>query len=373
MTTRNLGTVPVEIRGDDSTSVYLREEFAALPTAHSAAAVSVSRVSVDQIATTGARFGRLVIGDDGSVLIDYGTWLAKLDFTSTAESVVHFAVRTTASEHRLGKFVERGRDWNYLSSAESIAKNVIYDGLDQAIQIQNLNRQQTFIHASSLELDGVGVAVGGWGGVGKTSSVMQLVRERGYRFLSDDLGLIDASGMLFRSPKRLQIYPYNLVGIPGLHRHLFKGRGRVDHLQWHVLERLRGKKAVRRRVTAEEFFGPERVGTSAPLAVYVQLERGHWESPSVREIDALQVARRTSHTLMYELSPLPELSFALSSHLQRNDLELEALRMRVEAIVARGLESSACYEVRVPIQMPPSELSVTIGRLLESHTGQRAS
>src|SRR5690606_2404963 len=54
------------------------------------------------------------------------------------------------------------------------------------------------LHASSFEAPGgAGVLVVGTGGVGKTTSELELIRANGFRFLADDISLISGDGRLY--------------------------------------------------------------------------------------------------------------------------------------------------------------------------------
>jgi hypothetical protein len=79
--------------------------------------------------------------------------------------------------------------------------------------------------------DGHAVALAAWGGVGKTSLMLQLVQHRGWQFLADDLAVLDDSGAVYRSPWRIPVYAHSLDGKGELRRRLFTGRGLVDRLQ----------------------------------------------------------------------------------------------------------------------------------------------
>src|SRR5690554_6176886 len=100
------------------------------------------------------------------------------------------------------KRLQRFGDWNYLSRAETIAKNFLYDIFDYLTQLIHLKHGASYLHASSFEKSGRAVALVAWGGIGKTTSLLKLVSEDNWRFLSDDLGLIDRDGILWRTPKK---------------------------------------------------------------------------------------------------------------------------------------------------------------------------
>ena len=88
--------------------------------------------------------------------------------------------------------LQRWRD----SSPERADARLVFVGrsaenvFDYLTQLANVELGQSYLHASSFERDGQGVAMAAWGGVGKTTAMLKLVGEHGWRFLSDDLNLI---------------------------------------------------------------------------------------------------------------------------------------------------------------------------------------
>src|SRR5690606_6917130 len=147
---------------------------------------------------------------------------------------------------------------------------------------------------SSFERDGRAVAAVAWGGVGKTTALLKLVGEAGWKFLSDDLGLVDDAGMIWRTPKRMQVYGYNLRGQPASYRALMAGRNPIDRAAWHIRERTAGPKRVRRRVSAEELFGSERVGTRAKLTDVLFMERADVPRLAATPMTGDELARRAA-------------------------------------------------------------------------------
>lgn len=192
---------------------------------------------------------------------------------------------------------------NYLSFAERRVKSFVYDIFDYAAQDAQLPLGQTFVHASSLERDGQAVALLAWGGIGKTTSMLKLVLEDGWRFLSDDLGVVDADGVLHRSPKRMQVYGYNLRGQPRVAEAFFGSRGIADRISWSIFKLFKGNQRVRRRVSAESMFGPARIAKSGQLARAIFLERHMGNEFRRTELTAAALAVRCTTILLRELDP----------------------------------------------------------------------
>jgi len=159
----------------------------------------------------------------------------------------------------------RFRDWNFLLPEEAVARDLLYALFDYASQVAQIPLGQSHLHASAVERDGHAVAFVAEGGVGKTTAMLHLVLKEGWRYLSDDLLVVDRDGIAHRSPKRLQIYGYNVKDQPHLARALMRGRSWSDRLQWAYRMRRHGPRKVRRRISAKRLFGSANCATAAPL------------------------------------------------------------------------------------------------------------
>lgn len=208
-------------------------------------------------------------------------------------------------------FVARISHWNYLTPSETIAKNFMYNVFDHLSQIANLQLGQSYLHASSFERQGRGVAIVAWTGIGKSTSMLKLVMEDGWRYLSDDLSVIDDSGTLWRLPKRMQIYGYNVAGQRHLYKALMHRRSLIDRASWKGKLWLNGPDGVRRRVGAEEFFGPTRVASKAKLTRVFFIERWDVNDLIWRPIGLDELARRAALIIVKEIEPFGMLSAAM--------------------------------------------------------------
>lgn len=367
MKAHQLGRISVRFEGEDDVTTQLREEFGVLPEGNSNANVVCSRVgSVEELGVYPSRYGRIHVSDEG-YRIDAGNWAGsvvnkggrtRVQFALTEGSRKRQAIRRTAPH------IQRLANWNYLSVSEDNAKSLVYGLLDQALQIEQLEAAQTFLHCSAIEKDGDVTVIAGWGGVGKTSSVMDLVNSEEFRFLSDDLGIVAADGSFYRSPKRIQIYPYNLVDSISSQRNLFSNRKLSDRMHWQIRQRLSGAKGVRRRVSAEEFFGPSAVAQSGQIKNFVHLDRGNFAGANIRTSDSQEMAWRSSQILIHELEPLGELGAAIGGAGRSSNLEIGRWRSASESVIASALAEASCYHLQIPETTKPQELSALIRNIL---------
>jgi len=91
------------------------------------------------------------------------------------------------------------------------------------LQMLFLRKKHCMIHSASVAINGRGVLLPGWGGTGKTSSVICILREiGGSRFLGDDFSIISPD-LIYSYPKAFFIYPYHRKLFP----HLFKSKHKI--------------------------------------------------------------------------------------------------------------------------------------------------
>ena len=285
---------------------------------------------------------------------------------STASLRVSIAPAKSGRREKLPISAQRFFDWNYLSVEEIRAKNFMYGVFDYLTHIAQLQLGQSYIHASSLERGGEGTAIVAWGGIGKTSAALKLITEHGFNFLSDDLGLVDDAGTVWRTPKRLQVYAYNLEGEERLRSMLLDGRSVLDRASWAWKLQRRGPKGVRRRVSAEELFGERSVARSAPLKRVFCLERGDAKGFETREISTDELTHRAAEVVMHEIEPFGLLSRALhSGHhaplLPTQDEVVTATR----AVLRRAFDGIPVLSIRIPLATPPSTLANYLLSLIE--------
>lgn len=261
--------------------------------------------------------------------------------------------------------LSRFADWNHLTKHERIAKNFVYSVFDYLSQIAQLPMGQSHLHASSFERDDRGVAILAWGGAGKTTAMLKLVLEDGWRYLSDDLATIDRAGTLWRSPKRLQVYGYNVVNQERIRSMLMAGRSLADRTSWLLRGRVRGPKKVRRRVSAEQLFGAGSIAAHAVLVHAIHIERAD-AGFSTTAISVADLAARATATVLREIAPFVDLAIAM--HSGEHHPVLPGVQVMYEAtrsVLEEGLSRVQPLSVTIPLHADPDEVSAYLRPLLE--------
>ncbi len=253
--------------------------------------------------------------------------------------------------------VRRFLDWTYHTDNSRSAKHFVYEMFDYLSQIAQLQVDQTYLHASAVGHGSTATIFAAWGGIGKTSAMLQLVKRYGCQFLADDLAVIHRDGMVYRHPKRMQIYAYNLIGMPQLDRALHDGRSSLDKLSWRFHLRLRGTAKVRRRVAAEGLFDAEEIGSQAKVERVLWLTRTDSRSSTMRDLSLDEFVHRAAWTLVDELNPFAKISAAVQA--TGSDLlpTVEALVGDTSEVLAEGFANLPLQLVSLPEHTTPQELA----------------
>ncbi len=253
--------------------------------------------------------------------------------------------------------MQRFFHFNYLSHAERRVKMFVYDIFDYTAQCAQLPLGQTFMHASSLVKDSRAVALLAWGGIGKTTSMLKLVLEDGWKFLSDELGILDVDGTLHRSPKHMQVYGYNLKGQPAIRDGFFRERSAADRASWAIYRVLKSDQRVRRRLSAESMFGAGGVAASARLTQAIFLERSSGSEFRHEPVSAAALADRCTAILLREIDPFALVTNAVhGGGNARTLLTLGEVEAQSRAILTKVFERVPCSVLSIPKGALPDAL-----------------
>ncbi|MEM2292953.1 MAG: hypothetical protein QXX41_06715 [Nitrososphaerota archaeon] len=177
---------------------------------------------------------------------------------------------------------------------------------------------KTWLHAGAVERDGKAYVFTGEGGVGKTSSVLNLVKN-GFNYLSDDFLLVSDDGFAFPAPRRVHIFDYNLKDKDIAKRAL--GRKRLYYIPLsklinvgaklsphryirYVFEKLRERTML--RVELLTLFPNCKIAPPTPISKIFFLERKKYKKIHRIEIESVPLyeydsfCRKIAYINMYE-------------------------------------------------------------------------
>jgi hypothetical protein len=82
-----------------------------------------------------------------------------------------------------------------------------------------LRQHGSMIHAAAVSRDGVAVVLAAWGGTGKTSTLIHLLRDHGLTFIADDLAMVLPGARVRQLGRTINVLDYNVARYPELARH----------------------------------------------------------------------------------------------------------------------------------------------------------
>jgi hypothetical protein len=141
------------------------------------------------------------------------------------------------------------------------------------IPLNYFDPNKFILHSSSFKSPkGKAIAIGGTGGVGKTSLELLFCYENQFQFLSDDIAVLDKNGYIYPNLSWPKIYGYNLENNIKLKKEIFNSQSLASKLHWSLHSRLRGANKVRRRINPTVSYSHEKDKTQ--LDYYFILNKG---------------------------------------------------------------------------------------------------
>lgn len=258
----------------------------------------------------------------------------------------------------LPELLIRLREPSHLSPYQALAKAVLYDAFDYVFQNLQLHFDQSFIHASSVSESNKALLFPAWGGIGKTTSLLKLMKHQGYEFLSDDLAIVDAGGEVYLNPKKIQVYAYNMIGESWLQDSVLAGRSRSDLLAWQFRLKRHGPEGVRRRMSAGELFTDQVAAKQASLSKVFYLERSSTAEFAAMSLSDEALAEKVAYVLPHELSPYTEIASFYKSAFPNGQLLFgpDEMIARVRGIVKSAAANRAITLVKIPISAGPEDI-----------------
>ena len=190
--------------------------------------------------------------------------------------------------------------------------------ISPVLQMLLLKQNHAMIHSAAVSINGRGVLLPGWGGTGKTSAIICLLKEiAGSSFLSDDYTIVSSEKIL-AYPKAFFIYPYHRDLFP----HLFDAKHKplVPPIFSSLTERIRTivrptimafpkLESLARRITPEHMqVSPHKALPDAPfvdesnLDIILFIERYSGSNVRLGEISKEESRQRLLGNWLYEES-----------------------------------------------------------------------
>lgn len=147
--------------------------------------------------------------------------------------------------------------------------------LEPVMYLKLLEHGVLLMHAAGVSKEGTAVVLPAYGGTGKTTLSIGLLAQ-GYRFLGDDLLLVDSATLeVHPYPRPLHIFTYNVRSLVGASIPLkYRAAVHAKNIIRVPLERvLRTEFLISTRIHADEIFSGEIFGERAPIGAIAFLRK----------------------------------------------------------------------------------------------------
>ncbi|AWV89307.1 hypothetical protein [Bradymonas sediminis] len=213
MTIYSLAHIHFSIEGSGALVDSLRAHFFGVEAAATVRAAHIRFRFVDDLPPMGTYLWSAPVKVGESV---YETTQGGLTFQVRAEKPGwDVAIQVGASEVEFGARAGHGAAAaGARSRDEVLAANFLYDIFDPLTQFIHLENNASYLRASTFERDGRAVALVGFADNAASNSLLEALGKDGWRFLSDELGLINRNAILHPSVSRRSAGAGAQLGVP---------------------------------------------------------------------------------------------------------------------------------------------------------------
>ena len=242
------------------------------------------------------------------------------------------------------------------------SRHVLYTNVIEALlRFLMVSRGHVLLHSACVVVDGRAVLLSAQTDTGKTSTVIQLVRDRGYQFLSDDMTIIGPGGRAITYPKPMTLSYHTMAVInggkmPRRQRAALSIQSRVHSKSGRSVGKALGRLPIpimsvnsivqilvpppKYRIDA---LMPAEIAGEAPISHVFLMERGESTREDVTPDEALhQLIENTDDAYGFP----PFATFA--PHIRIGSQDYAALRAKEEHLLRDALAGVATVRVRVP-------------------------
>ena len=221
------------------------------------------------------------------------------------------------------------------------------------------------IHASAVERDSKGLMFAGTGGVGKSSTILELSKYSEYKFVADDICVIDENGRLYGNMAWPKIYGYNITS-PEIKNMALKNRGWLDKMIFELWSK-RNPARIRRKVKPDQLFD----SVSIDEVQLFELNYIFREKILIMQAQGLNVSdfvKMTKHVMLAEYSNFHNhLRWCEYNSIARGVkplISMKVVEQRWESILSKVAERISLRKISVPIDMSAKDFSNSITEYL---------
>ncbi|MDQ3881315.1 MAG: GtrA family protein [Chloroflexota bacterium] len=247
----------------------------------------------------------------------------------------------------------------------ALSRHVLYTNVVEALlRFVMVSKGYVLLHSACIAADGRAAVLSAQTDTGKTSTVIELVRDHGYQFLSDDMTILDPAGYARCYPKPMTLSFHTMrAALNGNGHSLRRGQraklaiqSRVHSKSGRAFGQVLGRlnipimsvnSAVQLMVPPPKYridaLMAADIGERAPIGQVFLMERGAALRERLTVAEALdQLIANTDDAYGFP----PFATFA--PHIRIGDADYAALRRTERELLARALQRATVWRLRVP-------------------------
>jgi dolichol-phosphate mannosyltransferase len=244
----------------------------------------------------------------------------------------------------------------------ALSRHVLYTNVIEALlRFVLVSRGYVLLHAACVAVEGRAALFSAQTDTGKTSTVIDLVRRRGYGFLSDDMTIIEPTGHAVHYPKPMTLSFHTMSAVrgdefPARQRLQLQVQSRIHSKSGRTFGRTLGtlnvpimsvNSVVQLVVPPPKYriddLLPCEIVKRLPIGDICLMERGEWLRERVEPADAVeQLLANTDDA--YGFPPFD--SFA--PELRIDGLDYAALRRQETRLLDEAVSAARVWRLRVP-------------------------
>ncbi len=288
----------------------------------------------------------------------FPTWRTRFDETDTTlRYLEHLGAASANFRITMGSPIEVRVAPLLAGSPHVLYTNVI----EALLRFLLVSRGYVLLHSACLMVNGHAVLLSAQTDTGKTSTVIQLVRDRNYRFLSDDMTIISPEGVAIHYPKPMTMSYHTMSAIrgqqlPARQRMALAIQSRLHSKSGRTVGRTMGNwnipimsvnSIVQWMVPPPKYHISSlldcELAERAPIGHVFIMERGE----ALQERQTLPKAIPTLIENTDDAYGFPPFS-TFAPRLRIGSDDYDSLRRKERALLRRALTRAAIWRVRVP-------------------------
>jgi hypothetical protein len=266
--------------------------------------------------------------------------------------ILHIKAYINFEKSLLIKFIKKVINWEYTTREEKIGQ----------IVFERLLVPSTFFFPKYFPVHCAGflspnqkvVLIGGTGGVGKTSAEIEFCLNRGYKFLCDDIAILNANEELYPNYSFPKIYGYNIVDNYKMKKIVFHNRSLLDKISWVIQKWVLGTAKVRRKINPEVVYSIPK-GNNFPVDSFFILTREFRDDFNISRISAETATKLNLNIIQTEyyqfFNHIYWHMFNRNADSIRSLIDNDSLSIDMTISSLNALKNVKCYLIKAPIKI----------------------